>query len=56
MHLYDFTFEIPGSDALSDHFGFVDFKIEGRSFVLKNINAQYAIEIQRPGGYKLIEY
>jgi hypothetical protein len=32
--LYDFTFEIPGSDALSDHFGFVDFKIEGRSFVL----------------------
>ena len=26
------------------------------SFVLKNINAQYAFEIQRPGGYKVIEY
>ena len=33
-NLYDFTFEIPGSDALSDHFGFVDFKMQGRSFVL----------------------
>ena len=33
-NLYDFTFEIPGSDALSDHFGFRDFHIEGRSFVL----------------------
>ncbi len=33
-NLYDFTFEIPGQDALSDHFGFVDFKVEGRSFVL----------------------
>ena len=26
------------------------------SFVLKNINAQYAFEIQRPGGFKVIEY
>lgn len=33
-NLYDFSFEIPGSDVLSDHFGFVDFRIEGRSFVL----------------------
>ena len=33
-NLYDFTFEIPGSDALSDHFGFLDFKIQGRSFML----------------------
>jgi len=33
-NLYDFTFEIPGSDALTDHFGFRDFRIEGRSFVL----------------------
>ena len=33
-NLYDFTFEIPGNDALSDHFGFVDFKMQGRSFVL----------------------
>lgn len=33
-NLYDFTFEIPGSDALADHFGFRDFRIEGRSFVL----------------------
>ena len=37
-NLYDFTCEtIEGSkvsDSLSDHFGFVDFKIEGRSFVL----------------------
>ncbi len=33
-NLYDFTFEIPGQDELSDHFGFVDFKVEGRSFVL----------------------
>ena len=33
-NLYDFTFEIPGSDALSDHFGFREFKIEGRGFVL----------------------
>ena len=33
-NLYDFTFEIPGSDALADHFGFRDFRIEGRSFML----------------------
>lgn len=37
-NLYDFTCEtIEGSkvsDSLSDHFGFVDFKMEGRSFVL----------------------
>ena len=26
------------------------------SFVLKNINAQYAFEVKRPGGYKVIEY
>ena len=32
-NLYDFTFEIPGSDALTDHFGFRDFRIENRSFV-----------------------
>ena len=33
-NLYDFTFAIEGSDALSDHFGFVDFKVEGRQFIL----------------------
>ncbi len=33
-NLYDFTFTIPGSDAFSDHFGFVDFHIEGHSLVL----------------------
>ena len=33
-NLYDFTFSIPGSDALSDHFGFREFKVEGRQFVL----------------------
>ena len=37
-NLYDFTCEtVEGSkvsDSLSDHFGFVDFKVEGRSFVL----------------------
>ena len=33
-NLYDFTFEIEGSDSLSDHFGFCSFKVEGRSFVL----------------------
>ena len=33
-NLYDFTFEISGNDALSDHFGFIDFKMLGCSFVL----------------------
>ena len=33
-NLYDFTFTIPGSDELTDHFGFRDFRVEGRSFVL----------------------
>ena len=33
-NLYDFTFEIPNSDVITDHFGFRDFRIEGRSFVL----------------------
>ena len=33
-NLYDFTFEIPGSDTFSDHFGFRDLRIEGRSMVL----------------------
>lgn len=33
-NLYDFTFDIPGSDSLTDHFGFREFKIEGRSFAL----------------------
>lgn len=35
-NLYDFTFEIPGSDILSDHFGFRDFRIEGHSMVLND--------------------
>lgn len=33
-NLYDFTFEIPSSDAVTDHFGFREFKVEGRGFVL----------------------
>lgn len=33
-NLYDFTFSIPDNDELRDHFGFRDFRIEGRSFVL----------------------
>lgn len=33
-NLYDFTFTIPGQDELKDHFGFREFKVEGRSFVL----------------------
>ena len=33
-NLYDFTFTIPGQDAVGDHFGFVDFKVDGRSFML----------------------
>ena len=33
-NLYDFTFEIPGNDVVKDHFGFREFKVEGRSFVL----------------------
>lgn len=32
--LYDFKFVIPGSDELQDHFGFREFKIEGKRFVL----------------------
>lgn len=33
-NLYDFTFTIPGSDSLSDHFGFREFGIDGRTFFL----------------------
>ena len=33
-NLYDFTFTIPENDVLTDHFGFREFKVEGRSFVL----------------------
>ena len=33
-HLYDFTFTIPGHDEISDHFGFREFKIAGKRFVL----------------------
>lgn len=33
-NLYDFTFTIPGNDELKDHFGFREFKVAGRSFVL----------------------
>lgn len=33
-NLYDFTFCIPGNDALSDHFGFREFKVVGKRFVL----------------------
>lgn len=33
-NLYDFTFTIPGSDELKEHFGFCDFSIVGRHFIL----------------------
>jgi beta-glucuronidase len=33
-NLYDFTFTIPGSDALSDHFGIREFKVVVKRFVL----------------------
>lgn len=33
-NLYDFTFTIPGSDSLTDHFGFREFKVVGQHFVL----------------------
>lgn len=33
-NLYDFTFDIPGHDNVKDHFGFREFKIEGKRFVL----------------------
>jgi beta-glucuronidase len=33
-NLYDFIFEIPGSDFMSGHFGFRSFRTEGHSFVL----------------------
>ena len=33
-NLYDFTFTIPGSDTLSDHFGIREFKVVGKRFVL----------------------
>lgn len=33
-NLYDFTFTILGSDKVKDHFGFREFKVEGRSFIL----------------------
>lgn len=33
-NLYDFTFTIPGSDELKEHFGLCDFSIVGRHFIL----------------------
>ena len=42
-NLYDFTFTILGQDAVSDHFGFVDFKVDGRSF---NLNSE---KVRLPG-------
>ena len=33
-NLYDFKFVIPDSDEMQDHFGFREFKIEGKRFVL----------------------
>ena len=33
-NLYDFTFTIPDSDTLSDHFGIREFKVVGKRFVL----------------------
>lgn len=33
-NLYDFTFNIPDNDTLTDHFGFREFKVVGTSFVL----------------------
>ena len=33
-NLYDFTFTIPGQDEVKDHFGFINFNVEGRSFIL----------------------
>ena len=39
-NLYDFTFTISGQDAVSDRFGFVDFKVDGRSFMLNGENVR----------------
>ena len=33
-NLYDFTFVIPGHDTVKDHFGFREFKLVGKRFVL----------------------